>query len=173
MYKMYIPSFYFNKEQVTDITTSMDIEVKNLKETIEDLLKQLFIDSATWGVTDWEKLYGLKIDNTEALANRRARIKMAMRGQGTVTKAMLKNLCKSFTNGDVEIIENTDYSFIIKFIDIKGVPQNISYLKNAIEEVKPAHLAFSFKYLYNTWVLLKNKTWGEIKTKTWEDIRII
>ncbi|WP_164968349.1 putative phage tail protein [Clostridium tetani] len=170
---MYIPSFYFNKEQVTDITTSMDIEVKNLKETIEDLLKQLFIDSATWGVTDWEKLYGLKIDNTEALANRRARIKMAMRGQGTVTKAMLKNLCKSFTNGDVEIIENTDYSFIIKFIDIKGVPQNISYLKNAIEEVKPAHLAFSFKYLYNTWVLLKNKTWGEIKTKTWEDIRII
>lgn len=170
---MYIPSFYYANEQVKDINTNMVIEVKVLQEAIEDLLKQFFIDTATWGLKDWERMLGLKIDITETLENRRARIKMALRGQGTVTKDMLKNLCKSFTNGEVDIIENTDYSFVIKFIDIKGIPGNISYVADAIEEVKPAHLAFYFEYLFNTWNMISNKTWGEIRTKTWGEIRTI
>lgn len=168
-----IPSFYFQNEHVTNITSSMDIEVKTLQNAIEDLLKQLFVDTATWGLSDWEKLLGLKIDTTETLENRRARIKMAMRGAGTVTKDMLKNLCMSFTNGEVEIIENKDYTFIIKFTDIKGVPSNLTYLKDAIEEVKPAHLNFSFQYLYNTWNMINTKIWGDVESKTWEQIRTI
>lgn len=149
-----IPSFYCKNEQIANIITraniitSMDTEVKTLQNAIEDLLKQFFIDTTTWGLSDWERLLGLKIDTTETYQNRRARIKMAMRGAGTVTQEMLKNLCMSFTNGLVDVIENKDYTFIIKFIDVKGIPSNLEYLKQAIEEVKPAHLAYMFKYLY-------------------------
>lgn len=143
-----IPSFYYKNEQVTNITASMDTKVKVLQSAIEDLLKQFFIDTATWGLSDWERLYGLKIDTTETYQNRRARIKMAMRGAGTVTKEMIKNLCMSFVNGLVDVIENKDFTFIIKFIDVKGIPSNLEYLKQATEEVKPAHLNYMFEYLY-------------------------
>lgn len=143
-----IPSFYMQDIDTKNLIESMITETGILKSKIEDMQNQFFIDTATWSLPDWERLYGLKIDNTETLENRRARVKMAMRGQGTVTKAMLKNLCKSFTNGEVDIIENTDSSFAIKFISTKGTPTNLNYLTDAIEEVKPAHLAFSYLFRY-------------------------
>lgn len=173
MDKNIIPSFYFNNSQVTNIITSTEIETDIIQNKIEDLLKQLFIDTVTWGLSDWEKIYGLNVDNNSSLNDRRARVKMAMRGQGTFTKEMVKNLCKSFTNGEVEVIENNDYSFIIKFIDIKGIPSNLEYLKKEIEKVKPCHLAYGFSYLYNIWDNLKIYAWRDLATKTWEDIKII
>lgn len=170
----YLPSFYYQSEQVNNIQSSLEVEDLQLKQAIEELLNQLFVGTATWGLDSWEKMLGLKIDKTESYENRRARIKTRLRGVGPFNKSMVKNLCKSFTNGEVEVIENNaDYSFTIKFIDVKGIPGNIDYLKNAIEEVKPAHLNFSFEYVYNIWNSLKTKTWNELGSKTWEGVKII
>lgn len=170
----YLPSFYFNSEEVKNIQASIQNEDIKVKEAIKDVLNQLFVDTATWGLDSWEKYLGLKIDKSESYINRRARIKMILRGQGTTTKAMIKNVCESFVNGKVCVIENnTNYSFVIKFIDVKGIPGNIGYIKDAVDGIKPAHLNFSFEYLYNTWGMIKGKTWGEVSSKTWEEIKVI
>ena len=42
----------------------------------------------------------------------------------------------------------------------------------AIDEIKPAHLAYSFKYTYTTWGALKSMTWGTAKQYTWAEIKI-
>ena len=170
----YLPSFYFGSEEVKNIQASLLLQDLQVKQSIEDILDQLFVDKATWGLASWERMLNLKIDKNEKYENRRARIKMRLRGIGVFNKVMVKNLCKSFVNGEVCVIENNaDSSFIIKFIDIKGIPGNIEYLRLAIEEVKPAHLNFSFEYLFNAWSFLAIKTWGELSVKTWEGIRTI
>lgn len=168
----YLPSFYFNSEEVKNIQASVQSEDIAVKEAIKDVLNQLFVDTATWGLNSWEKMLGLKIDTTETLENRRARVMTRLRGTGTVTKSMIKNVCKSFTNGEVDVIENTDYSFTIKFVDIKGIPGNLNYLRDAIEEIKPAHLNFNFEYTYNTHNSLKLKTHDFLKNMTHDQIRI-
>lgn len=170
----YLPSFYYRSEEVKNIQVSLQSEDLEIKQAIDDMLNQLFVDTATWGLDRWEEMLNLKVDKNESYENRRARIKTRIRGIGTFNKAMIKNLCKSFVNGDVCIIENnSNSSFVIKFIDIKGIPGNLEYLKDAVEEVKPAHLNFSFEYLYNTWGFLKSKIWEGLTTKTWEELKTI
>ncbi len=77
---------------------------------------------------------------------------------------MIANTAASYSNGEVEVIENPDnYSFIIKFVGSKGIPANMADLAITIEEIKPAHLAFSFEYTWMTWNEFENynKTFDE------------
>lgn len=170
----YLPSFYYNSEEVRNIQASIGVENDKLKLAIEDLIDQVFVETATWGLEYWERYVGVEVDKNETLLNRRSRILTRLRGQGTTTKEMIKNVCKSFTGGEVDVIEhNNDYHFVIKFIDIRGIPGNINYLSNAIEEIKPAHLRFAFEYTYNWWGLFLGDTWEEVKANTWETIRVV
>jgi hypothetical protein len=85
----------------------------------------------------------------------------------------MKNVSESFTNGEVDIIENNPaYSFTVKFVGSKGIPPNIDDLKAAIEEIKPAHLAVQYEFSYTLWSEVKNITWGTVKTGTWGQLRI-
>lgn len=174
----YLPSFYYNSEEVKNIQSSIEVENDKLQAAITDLLDQLFVDTATWGLEHWERYVGLEVDRNESLVNRRSRVMSRLRGQGTTTKEMIKNICRSFTGGEVDVVEESgDYSFVIRFIDIRGIPGNIEYLKESIEEIKPAHLAFSFEYTYNTWWMVESlgNTWEyyELQGKTWDNVSII
>ena len=51
------------------------------------------------------------------------------------TKAMMKNVAKSFINGDIEIIEYpSKYCFAVKFTSKTGVPYNLEDIKSMISE---------------------------------------
>lgn len=146
-----LPSFYYGSTQVRNIQAAIGIEAEELRAAISDLLDQVFISSATWGLRNWEIYLGLDTNPEESYENRRSRIMSRLRGQGTTTKEMLKNVCQSFSGGEVEIIERySEYAFVIKFVGTLGRPANLGYLAGAIEEIKPAHLGYSFEFTYNT-----------------------
>lgn len=168
----YLPIFYANSEEVKGIQDSFQKENEELKNAIQDLLNQMFVDTATWGLVHWEKYLNLSTGSTESLDNRRSRIKTRLRGQGTTTKEMIKNVCSSFVNGEVEVTElAAEYIFKIKFVSNIGVPGNIQYLKETIEEIKPAHLGFEFIYVYNTHNTLKKLTHKQMAAYTHFQLR--
>ena len=168
----YLPNFYHNSEEVKNIQASIEVEHSLLQDKIVDLLDQLFVNTATWGLEYWEKYLGLDIDRNETLENRRSRIMTRLRGQGTVTKEMLKNVCSSFSGGEVEIIEiSNEYRFVIKFIGTIGIPKNMSYLSKSIDEIKPAHLSYTFEYTFNTYEVLKRYTHNQLSNYTHIQIR--
>lgn len=171
----YLPRYYDNSKIMKDIQNSIAIEIGKAKYSKVDLLNQFFIDTATWGLSDiWEEPLGIKTDLNKSYEERREIIKAKLRGSGTVTKAMLKNTAEAFSGGEVDIIENySEYSFIVQFIGIKGIPKNMQGLIDMIEDVKPAHLGYSFKYTYTVWEFIKNKlTWNTVKQKTWNDLKV-
>ena len=87
---------------------------------------------------------------------------------------MINNTAEAFRGGEVDIIENfEDYSFIVKFVGVKGIPQNITLFKQMIEEIKPAHLSYELAFTYTTWGMIqeKNMLWDDVKTNTWNEIR--
>ena len=131
----------------------------------------MFVGSATFGLDKWEKMLGIP-KNTHNTQTRRENVKAKMRSRGTTTIEVIKNICEAYSNGIVEIIVNhSDYSFVIDFVDTVGVPKAFAELDKIIEEIKPAHLAHSYKFNYNTHRDLSRYTHEYLSNYTHNEIR--
>ena len=169
----YLPSFYHNSDVIKSFMESNSIEVDTLKAYVEDLSKNLYVKTATWGLDLFEEELGLVTDKSISYEERRERILAKKRGNGTTTKAMIKNTAEAFSGGEVEVIENfNDYSFVVKFVGIKGIPKNLTLFKNMIEEIKPAHLNYELAFTYTVWnmVMATDNTWSDFNSKTWVEL---
>jgi uncharacterized protein YmfQ (DUF2313 family) len=169
----YLPWYYQNSKTMIEIQNSISKELGLLYHHIEDLEKQFFIDTATWGLAIYEKELGLKTNLNLSFEERREIIKAKLRGYGSVTKEMIKNTAEAFSGGEVDVVEYpSEYRFTVKFIGIKGIPRNMQGFIDMLETIKPAHLAYEFKYTYTVWNHLKNLTWGQASSMTWNDLKV-
>jgi len=163
---------YAESPEVVELQGVFNTQVEAISAAKEDLFKQLDIATATWGLTYWEKAYGLNTDLSKPYDYRRTRILSKMRGQGSTTKAMIQNVAESFSNGQVEVIEyNNEYRFEIKFTGTLGIPPNMEDLTAAIEEIKPAHLAYTYVIIYRTHLQLMQYTHGYLNGFTHEQLK--
>ena len=165
-----LPSFYDN-DITRPIQNSFTVEVNSVNDEVENTLNQFFVDSATYGLDKWESMLGIS-KNTFDIQTRRENIKAKMRSRGTTTVSVIKNICEAYSNGKVEVIVNhSDYSFVIDFIDTIGIPKAFDELDKAINEIKPCHLAHSYKFNYNTHGDLSNYTHEQLANYTHDEVR--
>lgn len=175
--KSYGPEHFKTDKVFSAILEGEGEEFGQIRTSIDDILKQFFVETATeWGLDLWEQMLGLTSYAGKPLDQRRSRIISKLRGMGTVTVSLIKNVAESYVYGTVEVIESpATYSFTIKFVDPGGVPPNLDDLKAAIEEIKPAHLGVEYQFTYTVWGELNTwgKTWGDLNTLglTWEQIK--
>ncbi len=168
-----LPANYQNSSEVVDLQNALSVQVGKVQAAKDFLFLQLHVETATWGLSLWERALGLAIDLSRSYDFRRSRINSKLRAQGVTTAAMIQNVAQSFSNGAVDIIEhNSEYRFDVKFTGTFGTPPNMDDLTAAIEEIKPAHLAYAYIYVYITWdsVETYNHTWGawDAKNLTWD-----
>ena len=172
--KKYVPKFVSEINEFSALYDISSAEFNELYSEFEDIFAQTRINTATWGLSYWEYIYGLESNSNLPIDERRQALIARKIGQGTTTIQKIKEVARSYTGGEVDIIENpSDYSFIIKFISQKGIPQNIELFKSTIDSIKPAHLAYTLQYLYNTWGMVKkdNYTWEYYSNQTWDEIK--
>lgn len=172
MIKRYLPTFIAKGNIIKDIYESQQAEVDLLNNNIQDLINNLFVETATWSLETWEKEYNIPIDLEDTLENRRARIlaRMVSKGQ-PFTKETIEAISNQFTNGDVEVIEHLeeDY-FIVKFISTMGIPQKIKDVYDAINEIKASWLDVEYEFKYNTVYDVRQFTANEIQKYTVKDL---
>lgn len=170
--KEYLPERLLSMP-VADFQDAFQPEIDKLAEEIAGTTEyELFAKTAAKWLPLWEAAYGIPSDPTKPLSERRSRLMSKIRGAGTTTAEMIKQVVASYANSDCEIIEhNEDYRFDIKFIGVVGVPPNMEDVKAAIEEIKPAHLAYQFIYLFKTWGDYRGQTWGSLSGKTWGELK--
>jgi uncharacterized protein YmfQ (DUF2313 family) len=162
-----MPNYFRTSKVVDDINNANAIELDNFDKKLDSVANQFFVNSADFALERWEKEFGIAINNNYDTSFRRSVILSKIRGQGTITVKLIENVAESFENGEVDVIENnSDYSFKITFVGTKGIPPNLSDLMQAIEEIKPAHLAVIFEYAWQNWneIDVKNSTWDNIDT---------
>ena len=165
-----LPSFYDN-DITKPIQDSFSVEANSINDEVENTLNQFYVDSATFGLDKWEKMLGISKNNND-IQTRRENIKAKMRSRGTTSIEVNKNICEAYSNGEVDIIVNySDYSFIIDFIGSIGVPRAFTELDKTIEEIKPCHLAHSYKFNYNTHADLSKFTHEQLANYTHDEIR--
>ncbi len=168
----YLPEFWGRSAEVMALQRAMEPAVAAAWAARDGLLDQLNVGTATWGLESWERALGLEVDVSRPLEYRRSRVCSKLRGQGTTTVAMIRNVAESFSNGKVDVIEAPgEYRFDIKFTGTIGVPPNMDDLTAAIEEIKPAHLAYDYIILFRTWDMVAGMTWGEAGGYTWDQLR--
>ena len=153
------------------IIDALEIEDSILFESVEDLKNQFFVDDATWGLSNCENMLGIS-KNIFDYQTRRENIKAKMRSRGTTTLSVIKNICEAYSNGIVEInIDHTNYSFEVSFMSTIGVPAGFEELDKVINEIKPCHLAHSYKFNYNTNKVISKYTHEELSNYTHDEIR--
>ncbi len=144
-----LPDYYKASTQVIELQDAYGSWSDALQTAREDLFLQINVSTATWGLQLWENILGLETDISKTDDYRRSRIMSKLRGQGTTTVAMMQNVSESFSNGEVAIVEYPDeYRFEIIFTGTMGIPPNMDDLTSAVNEIKPAHLDYSFIYIY-------------------------
>jgi hypothetical protein len=173
----YCPRYYETSRVFKSCLQASGEEFDNLKLGIEEILDQFFVPTATWGLDRWEEELGLTSYAGKPLDQRRSRIISKLRGMGTVTVSLIKNVAESYVYGTVEVTENpSEYSFTITFVDKHGIPPNFDDLKAAIEEIKPAHLAVNYVLRYLIWDELDAAalTWDALDAKalTWDEFEL-
>lgn len=169
----YLPLYYKPSKVMRNVQESNAKEIARLNFSQKDLSKQLYVDTATWGLHRYEKDLGIEIDLNKSYEDRREIIKAKKRGSGTATKKMIKNTAEAFSGGAVEVIEHPqDYCFTVKFIGIRGIPKNMASFKEMLETIKPAHLGYDFAYSYTVWDKVKELTWDKASQKTWDELRV-
>ena len=159
------------------IFDALDIEIDKLKELYVDLVNQCFVDTATWGLDNWEKLVAIKTDYTLDYEARRSNVKAEMRRQDITTVEAIKRVSEAYSNGECAVVEDfKDYSFEIRFIGSRGIPRDIKELDKVICKIKPRHLAHKYVYAYLIWKELDgfNKTWDQWESLnlTWDDLEV-
>lgn len=161
----------FDNPITKPIIDVLELEENILNECIESTLNQFYVDSATYGLDCWEKMLGISKNNND-IQTRRENIKAKMRSRGTTTVSVIKNICEAYSNGEVDIIINhSDYSFVIDFIGSIGIPRAFAELDKTINEIKPCHLAHSYRFNYNTHSNLANYTHEQLANYTHDEMR--
>jgi uncharacterized protein YmfQ (DUF2313 family) len=175
----YAPPFLQNSRVYRAIIGAEGAEYDAQRTTAADILKQFYIETATeWGLAKWEEFLGLASYAGKPLSQRRSRIISKLRGIGSVTVEMIETVAGAFENGTIKVTEQPElYQFTISFISTRGIPPNIEDLFQAIEEIKPAHLAVVYDYKYLTWNELDamNLTWDQLDAMhlTWEQLAVL
>ncbi len=168
-----VPPFISEKKEMHALYDTQGYAVGYLVHCMEDMMKQCFIATATWGLTRWEKFFGLPTNLSLTYEQRREILYAKIQGQGTVTVELIKTVAAAFSGGDVEVIEdNPNHCFTVRFVGIKGIPRNMSGFIAMLESIKPAHLAYRFEYRYTVWNDVAPMKWNEVQAMSWEEIRI-
>lgn len=155
-----------------DLIRTLDLMCEYIKNDIQKHKELLFIAFFNeQQVKNYERFMNLDLKKDWSLQDRKDRIIYTLLSKNIFTPQVLKEQAKIFTNGEIEVIEDYgNYSFVIKFISIVGIPQNLDNFKNFIYINKPAHLNFSIEFRYNTYNQVAYLLHNSLKLKTHKEI---
>lgn len=167
---------HLQNKTISEILKVEQYQLELEEKAIDNLIREFFIDTATFSLDTWAKFAGIEDNPLLDLDVRRSNIKAALKAKEVTTVEVIKSIAESYSNGTCEIIEDyANYKFTVKFTGTVGVPSRIDEIRKIIDKVKPAHLAYDFEFKYRTWNDIKayGKTWNEWKAygKTWKDLR--
>ena len=148
----YVPKRYWDNDEVQKlIYEKLSNRLNWLEGIFEEIVNNAYIeDMNEEALSKLEKEFKIKPDSEMTLENRKEFLLSILRGIGVTNIAKLKNIAKSYECGDIEVIQNySNYSIVIKFVSLFGVPKRLDDLKKAIDKVIPCHLGVSYEFKYN------------------------
>ena len=146
----HLPKFLPKDNDFKNTALICDDEHEKLRLAILDVKNQLFVETATWGLSDWERVLDISVKDGATIKDRRTQILLKLQGANVVSKVFIVKLINNFLNdASGTIVEhNKEYYFDICFNN--GSLFDWEGLREAIKLYKPAHLGVKYFALQNT-----------------------
>lgn len=136
----YLPNFLSKDKTFENVGNICSNEHETLRILVNELLNQMFVITATWGLDEWERVLDIKTVKTDTYSQRRNRILIKLQSNQTSTLKFMTDLASRYYIKDAEI-EIQEYNTQNKFKLIADKPSfDYTGLLEAIETYKPAHL---------------------------------
>lgn len=143
------PEYYETSAVYTEIQAAQGSEYDTEDAKNADLKAQLRIKTATWGLKYYEDQLHIPTITTDSYEARRGRVLSRWRSPGNFSASLVKTVCESFVNGQVDVSIDLVNSVVnIKFVGPLGVPDIIADVDDAVENIIHAHLGHAFQYRY-------------------------
>lgn len=166
-----MPDYYAKSSATIMYFDALAYSLTALEETIADRAAQLFIQTATWTLPRYEKIFGITASSGTA-DERRSRILAKRASRGTCTIDKIKQVAAKYARGSVDIIEHTaEYWIEIVFTDTYGRPPRLDDFAASLREILPTHLEMMFTYRYRTHGELHQYMHGELAVYTHHALR--
>lgn len=144
------PRFLRGSPEFRDLQQALEPELAELWAARDSALEQLCVETATWGLSFWERTLGLPVDKGAGIDARRGRVRARLRSVGVTTVATVQSVAESFFSGTVEVTEYAgDFLVEIRFFWESGPPPSMDDLTRALREIMPAHLGIAYEMLRN------------------------
>lgn len=155
-----MPPYYRDSPQANAIIGGQASEIARRQAEMDDLVEQMIVSKATWALPIYEEIFAIKNNPSRTLQERRELILAKMRGASPTTLAVLKSVVNAFVanqNADVTL-DNPHYTIYAE-IPAEGAV-NVGNMQNAVNEIKPAHLAFEARANISDGLILRGKEYG-------------
>lgn len=137
---------YYEREENELIDSLYDVlgdEIEDLLHKINDLYKQLNVDTATWGLDIWESNLDINISDNLSYEERRAIIKTKLKAFGKISTGVLESAVQDYYNNKVNVYFNHKLLFEIPLESED--PKLLDRVIYVINKLKPAHLGYDIQ----------------------------
>mgnify|MGYP000971183566 CR=1 FL=1 len=138
----YLPPYYQASRVMRAILLAQGQEIDALYEALDQTLDQFFISTATWGLSRWEDLLNLPVNETSTAEERRQRVLAKRRGVSQPLLIILRAIAPALEarfGGDI-------IPFVLP-IGHNASEYDFGLLVPTLEIRKPAHKGYTFQLL--------------------------
>ena len=122
----------------------------------------------------YEKEAKVILPGGQTIDERRSQLMAKWQGASKCTLETMQAVCNSWRDATISL-QFVNGRIRVKFISPIGVPPDLNALQKALEDVKPAHLAIEYEFLYKTWGTAKQAgNWSvhyDSGNGIWNDLR--
>lgn len=118
---------------------------------VDIIWNNYFFDSCSeTKLREYEKEAKVVLPGGQSVDQRRSQLMAKWQGAPKCTLETMQAVCNSWRDATITL-QFVNGRIRVKFISPVGIPPDLNALQKALEEVKPAHLAIEYQFLYKTW----------------------
>lgn len=144
----YLPQFLQEDEHFKATLAACSTEHERYRLLIDEITNQFYVETATWGLSDWERILALKPAPSDSYEQRRNRILLKLQSHNTSTLDFMAAVAGRYIDNKRAKIEEHNNLYYFN-VATDGTITDEKGLINAINLYKPAHLSFGLHFQRN------------------------
>src|SRR5690606_22968166 len=139
----YISPIYEQSVIMQAVMEAIGAEWDDVDRLTDEVLAQLFPQTATWGIMYWEWLLGIPPNDSIPIEQRRVRVLTRMQTRWPMTRERMEQLVRTFSQDKQAFIREFFDQYRFEVVFSLTQPVDLGTVYEIIEEAKPAHLGYS------------------------------
>jgi len=140
----YITPIYERAYVALWLMQAIGLQTDLIIKWISEYKNQVLPQTATWALSYFEEEYGIPVNMTLPIEERRKAVLLAIMARAPMNPAKLSDMLSIAANADIKIKENTGKNAFLAERDEYLDSYSIKKMKDIIDKYKPAHLIYWF-----------------------------